>query len=135
MTQFFIFFANRYIRRGDKLVLFLDYDGTLAPIAAHPNLTQMEPESERVLQYLARHPDVYLGIISGRSSENAREKVGIENITYAGNHGLEIVYWNKRRYEHQLSDELRSNFKKLVEELEKTVGYISLITDKIFEIN
>lgn len=128
-TIFTQIFVNRYVRRGDKLVLFLDYDGTLSPIAAHPNLTQMEPESERVLRYLARHPDVYLGIISGRSSENAREKVGIDNITYAGNHGLEIVYWNKRRYEHQLSDELRTNFKKLVEDLEKNVGYSCPIRD------
>jgi trehalose 6-phosphate phosphatase len=33
---------------------------------------------------------VYLTIISGRSLEDLREKVGISGITYVGNHGLEI---------------------------------------------
>lgn len=113
--------------RGDKIVVFLDYDGTLAPIASHPNLTAMEPESERSLKFLVQHPNVYLGIISGRSAENARDKVGIENITYAGNHGLEIVYWNKKRYLHQLSAELKANLEKLVTDLEENVSKFAYI--------
>lgn len=102
--------------------MFLDYDGTLAPLAAHPNLTIMEPETERSLKLLAKHPDVYLGIISGRSAENVREKVGIENITYAGNHGLEIDYWNKQRFLYQLPKEMKANFEKLVIDLEENVS-------------
>lgn len=113
----------RFASRGDKIVLFLDYDGTLAPLAAHPNLTTMEPESERPLKVFAKHPNVYLGVISGRSAENVREKVGIENITYAGNHGLEIEYWNKQRYQHQLPNDVKANMEKLVTDLEEHVWY------------
>jgi trehalose-phosphatase len=35
-------------------------------------------------------PNVHLAIISGRSLEDLREKVGVSGITYVGNHGLEI---------------------------------------------
>lgn len=99
----------------------MDYDGTLAPLAAHPNLTIMAPETERSLKLLAAHPNVYLGIISGRSADNVQEKVGIENITYAGNHGLEINYWNKRHFLYQLPKDIKNNFEKVVVELEDTV--------------
>lgn len=82
----------------------------------------MEPETERSLALLAKHPSVYLGIISGRSAENVRAKVGIENITYAGNHGLEINYWNKKRFLYELPKETKSNFEKLVIDLEENVS-------------
>lgn len=112
----------RFVAKGDKLVVFLDYDGTLAPLAAHPNLTVMEPETEQTLKLLAKHPNVYLGIISGRSADNVREKVGIDNITYAGNHGLEINYWNKQHFLYQLPKEMKLNFEKLVLDLEENVS-------------
>ena len=35
-------------------------------------------------------PGVYLAIISGRSLEDLRGKVGVSGIIYVGNHGLEI---------------------------------------------
>ena len=37
-------------------------------------------------------PDVFVAVISGRSVTNVKEMVGIEGITYAGNHGLEIIH-------------------------------------------
>lgn len=124
------FCLSRFVTKGDKLVLFLDYDGTLAPLAAHPNLTVMEIETERSLKVLARDPTVYLGIISGRSADDARGKVGIENITYAGNHGLEINYWNKKHFLYQLPAEMKSNFEKLVVELEENVSIFEMIHSK-----
>ena len=41
---------------------------------------------------LSRLPDVFVAVISGRSVTNVKEMVGIEGITYAGNHGLEIIH-------------------------------------------
>jgi trehalose 6-phosphate phosphatase len=42
------------------------------------------------LEKLRDLPGVYLAIISGRSLEDVREKVGVQGIIYVGNHGLEI---------------------------------------------
>lgn len=112
----------RYIGKDDKLVLLLDFDGTLAPLAPHPNLAEMDPESEVALKNLATNPNIYLGIISGRSAEDAREKVKLEKITYAGNHGLEIIFSNKSRYNHEIDETTRRNYEKMVAELETSVS-------------
>lgn len=129
-SQFFSNFAMkkpviivflRFVEKGDKVALLLDYDGTLAPLAAHPSMTVMEPDSENALKKLATHPDVFLAVISGRTAEDAKNKVSIDNITYAGNHGLEILYANGTKFQYEVSAELKNNFTKLVQELEQKV--------------
>lgn len=123
LTTNFVF-VFRFIKKDDKIAILLDYDGTLAPLAAHPDLTIMEPESEAALKKLSIQPNVFLAVISGRAADNAKEKVGLDNITYAGNHGLEILYANGTKFQYEVSAELKSNFTKMVEELEEKVNII-----------
>jgi len=78
------------IQQAHNLFLFLDYDGTLAPIVSRPELALCPLEVKRHLEELRDLPGVYLAIISGRSLEDLRKKVGVSNIIYVGNHGLEI---------------------------------------------
>jgi len=78
------------IREGQNLFLFLDYDGTLAPIASRPELALCPFEAKKHLETLRDLPGVHIAIISGRSLKDVREKVGVSGITYVGNHGLEI---------------------------------------------
>ena len=80
------------IHQAQNLFLFLDYDGTLAPIAAHPELALCPPQVRRHLEELRDLPRVYPVIISGRSLEDLRARVGIPGIRYVGNHGLEMVH-------------------------------------------
>lgn len=103
-------------------MLLLDYDGTLSPLASHPSLAEMDHESEAALNNLVTNPNIYLGIISGRSAEDAREKVKLEKITYAGNHGLEIIFANKSRYNHEIDETILRNYDKMVAELETSVS-------------
>lgn len=104
--------------------MLLDYDGTLAPLASHPSLTAMEPESEAALKKLATKSNVFLAVISGRAVNDVKNKVSIDNITYAGNHGLDILYANGTKFQYEVSAELRSNFSGMVEELEQKVKKI-----------
>ena len=83
---------GKYVGQEAILALLLDYDGTLSPIAPHPDLAIIPPETKSVLERLANMPDVFVAIVSGRSVNNVKEMVGIEGITYAGNHGLEIIH-------------------------------------------
>ena len=83
---------GKYVGQEAILALLLDYDGTLSPIAPHPDLATIPPETKKVLERLASMPDVFVAVISGRSVNNVKEMVGIEGITYAGNHGLEIIH-------------------------------------------
>lgn len=104
------------------MALLLDFDGTLAPLAAHPSLAEMDPDSEAALKNLATNTNIYLAIISGRSAEDAREKVRLDQITYAGNHGLEILFGNKSRYDHEIDEKTRKNYQKMVDELASSVS-------------
>jgi trehalose-phosphatase len=78
------------IRQARTLFFFLDYDGTLAPIASRPELAFCPPEIKSHLEQLRDLAGVHLAIVSGRALEDLREKVGVPGIIYAGNHGLEI---------------------------------------------
>jgi trehalose-phosphatase len=78
------------IQQAQNLFLFLDYDGTLTPIVSRPELARCPSEVKRHLEKLRRLPGVFLAIISGRSLEDLKEKVGVSGIIYVGNHGLEI---------------------------------------------
>ncbi len=101
--------------------MLLDYDGTLARLASHPSLTVMEPESEVALKKLSTQPNVFLAVISGRGVNDVKAKVAIDNLTYAGNHGLEILYTNGTKFQYEVSTELKINFTKMVDELEQKV--------------
>ena len=85
-------YLGKYVGQDSILSLLLDYDGTLSPIAPHPDLATIPPETKKILERLANMSDVFIAIISGRSVNNVKEMVGIEGITYAGNHGLEIIH-------------------------------------------
>ena len=73
----------------EATALLFDVDGTLAPIAATPTLARV-PDETKV--ELARLSDSYLLVacISGRPGAEAAAMVGVEDIRYVGNHGLEL---------------------------------------------
>jgi len=73
------------------LLICLDYDGTLAAIVDHYADAVILRENKRILQKLSKQPDVVLAIVSGRKLSDVKKRVGIKDIFYIGNHGLEIV--------------------------------------------
>jgi trehalose 6-phosphate synthase/phosphatase len=76
--------------RGWPLVVFLDYDGTLAEIARHPAEAQLSAGMREALAACAARKDTELVIVSGRALDDVRSMVGVADLVYAGNHGLEI---------------------------------------------
>lgn len=75
--------------------VFLDYDGTLSPIAPRPELATLPEPTREVLQRLAAHGPV--AILSGRGREDVASLVGIDDLTYAGSHGFDIAGPTLRR--------------------------------------
>jgi len=67
-----------------------DLDGTLAPIVGRPDRARV-PGQVRVA--LARIAERYAlaAVVSGRRAEDARAIVGLEELTYVGNHGFELL--------------------------------------------
>ena len=72
------------------ILLLLDFDGTLSEIVEHPESAVLRPGNADLLESLNRKPGYTVGVISGRSLENVRQRVGVPGLVYGGNHGLEI---------------------------------------------
>lgn len=74
---------------GRRPALFLDYDGTLSPIAPRPELAALPAETREVLRRLAGRVPVV--IVSGRAREDVAALVDLPDLTYAGSHGFDIA--------------------------------------------
>ena len=74
------------------ITLLSDYDGTLSPIVARPELAALPPETRQALAGLAAHPRFRVGIVSGRGLADLQERTNLPGIICAGNHGLEITF-------------------------------------------
>lgn len=83
--------VSQRLREASRVLLLFDYDGTLTPIVSRPELAVLSSEVRRLLEKLSVKSKFVVGVISGRSLDEVREKVQVAGITYAGNHGLEIA--------------------------------------------
>jgi trehalose-phosphatase len=77
------------IKSSRRVVIFLDFDGTLVNIAPRPDQVRLAPVTRRVLRRLARHPRVTIVVISGRRRAELLRYVGLRGIRYFGLYGWE----------------------------------------------
>jgi trehalose 6-phosphate phosphatase len=73
-----------------RTAILTDVDGTLAPIVERPELAAVPAHTSELLRGLNDRYGL-VGCISGRQALEARRLVGVEEIAYAGNHGLELL--------------------------------------------
>ena len=74
---------------GSSAIL-CDIDGTLAPIVADPAAAAVPAATRELMARLATRYRL-VACISGRRASAARRMVGLDQLTYAGNHGLELL--------------------------------------------
>ena len=76
--------------RSGQAAVFLDYDGTLTPIASHPEDAWLSDSMRQALR--SNSPRVVpVAILSGRDLDDVRRRVDIAGIVYAGSHGFDIA--------------------------------------------
>jgi len=117
---------------SDKsILLFLDYDGTLTPIVETPDKAVISKEKKGLIDKLSTSSNCRVAIISGRSLSDIKGLVGLKDIIYAGNHGLEIE-GPKIKFESQVSLRLRSVIRNIYEDMVSRFSKIKgvLIEDK-----
>lgn len=73
-----------------KLLVTLDFDGTLAALAETPGEARLEPDFRTALKRLAARPGVSIFILSGRALKSVSGLVGLRKLYYGGNHGIEL---------------------------------------------
>jgi trehalose-phosphatase len=76
---------------GSPLVLLLDIDGTLSPIAPRPEHAVVSADTQRVLTALVAAREAHVVIVTGRAAEDARRLVGVSGVWVIGNHGMELA--------------------------------------------
>jgi trehalose 6-phosphate phosphatase len=81
--------VSRSILGHGRLVMFLDFDGTLVRIAPTPQQVRLEEDTRAALKNLARHPQVTLVIISGRRRAELQRHIGLSGLCYLGLYGWE----------------------------------------------
>ena len=78
-----------------EAALFLDVDGVLAPIVQRPEDARVPDETRRELARLARQYGL-VAAVTGRPSDVARRIVGVPELRYVGEHGLELEPASRR---------------------------------------
>ncbi|XP_019178013.1 PREDICTED: probable trehalose-phosphate phosphatase 1 isoform X2 [Ipomoea nil] len=75
--------------KGKQIVVFLDYDGTLSPIVSDPDKAFMSAPMRSAVHDVARHFPT--AIISGRGRDKVFGFVELDEVYYAGSHGMDIM--------------------------------------------
>lgn len=72
-----------------QAAIFLDVDGVLAPIVARPEDAAVPEETREELRRLHGKYGL-VACVSGRAGDDARRIVGLDELVYVGEHGLEL---------------------------------------------
>lgn len=76
---------------ASPLLVALDIDGTLAPIASTPASAAVPEATLQTLHHLTRLPGVQVAVVTGRSAPDGRRMVGVAGTWVIGNHGMEWI--------------------------------------------
>jgi trehalose-phosphatase len=120
----------RRLISGRKVALFLDLDGTLAPIAARPDLVEVPAEARRVLEELTRLFPV--AVVSGRGLEDLKDKVMVRSVYYVADHGFQIRGPVRHRLELEMGGEYRPQLEQAAAALRRALAGIegALVEEK-----
>jgi trehalose 6-phosphate synthase/phosphatase len=79
--------------KAPKLVLVLDYDGTLVSFTRSPRTASPDPELVELLQAISQRPNTTVHVVSGRSRESLEAFLGEFDLGLHAEHGL----WSRMR--------------------------------------
>ncbi len=105
-----------------QLAFFLDLDGTLAPLAARPELVELPAATREIVSRLLRRHVVC--VISGRGLSDLRRVVGLSQAFYAANHGHQIVGPPGSGVALEMGAEQRGELRAAAIELESALRFV-----------
>jgi trehalose 6-phosphate phosphatase len=80
---------DQLFAKGCRLAVFLDFDGTLVDIAPTPDAVVVPPGLTGLLMSLRAKLGGALAVLSGRAIADIDRRLGVPELTAAGQHGLE----------------------------------------------
>ena len=103
---------------GKQISLFLDFDGTLTPIVSRPEKAVLTYQMKEIVRRLCNICKV--AIVSGREIGDIKERVGIPECIYVGNHGLEVE-GNCISFKVEGAVESRGELEKILREITEVI--------------
>lgn len=88
-------------KEDSKTAVITDVDGTISRIAPKPDEAVVTTEMRNILTRLADKFKL-VAVVSGRSVEDVRKLLGLDNVLYVGNHGLEYMKDGKIQFEPEV---------------------------------
>ncbi|RLN50119.1 hypothetical protein BBJ28_00003909 [Nothophytophthora sp. Chile5] len=121
--------------RNHRLVVFLDYDGTLTPIVNDPALALLSPVMKDTLEKLREK--FITGVITGRSLHKIQKFVSIPQLYYAGSHGFDIEGPNGTSIKNQVAAQFLTDLNQVRDALSEGIAGIagSEVEDNIFSVS
>ncbi|KAH9626475.1 hypothetical protein KSS87_006435 [Heliosperma pusillum] len=120
--------------KGKKIVMFLDYDGTLSPIVQDPEKAFMSDEMRAAVKEVAKHFPT--AIVSGRGKDKVYDFVKLKELYYAGSHGMDIEGPTNNKNDKSILCQPASEFLPMINEVyEKLVQKTSTIEGAKVESN
>ena len=110
------------IAAASDVFCFLDYDGTLSPLAPTPTEAVALPGTFALLRQLAAAPAVQVALVTGRPIADVRRFLDMPEIYYVGTHGLEVRLPSGEIQMAEGLDSVRSALPEIKHQLQQVVA-------------
>ncbi|VFQ70151.1 unnamed protein product [Cuscuta campestris] len=105
------------VSKGKKIVMFLDYDGTLSPIVDNPDAAYMSDAMRATVRNLASYFPT--AIVTGRCIDKVFSFVQLAELYYAGSHGMDIKGPESKKDRENIVFQPAKEFLPMIEEVYK----------------
>ncbi len=131
-----IHFKNLHAALGKNIFLCSDFDGTLAPIVKDPNRARISARTRKIILELSSVLQGHVAIVSGRAISDLMEKVGVKDLIYVGNHGLEIS-GKGINFRRSFKEGYKKALREMKEYLREALGSVNgvVVEDKGFGLS
>jgi trehalose 6-phosphate phosphatase len=111
--------------RVPRLLVAVDYDGTMAPIVANPDDARPLPESAEALRALAELPSTTTALISGRALADLARLSGLsDGAVLVGSHGSEF----DTGFVHEIDESAKALLREITDTLRTIAGEFPGVT-------
>jgi trehalose-phosphatase len=109
--------CENLLKNNQRIILFLDYDGTLVYFKNHPSMVQASSDLIHVLNRLISKKSIEIVIITGRSLNQIKSQLPIRGLHFAANHGLIIELAKGTTQIVKEAKKIKSQVKKIKNEV------------------
>jgi trehalose-phosphatase len=81
--------------QAGHILLCADFDGTMCPIKPRPEDARLPEDIRFLLHKIAGKKRISCAIVTGRALKDIQQKIGLRDLIFAANHGLEISGRNR----------------------------------------